>query len=69
MFFRMGKYLKVNRSIDGLRGDRRRLVLPGGEVRLNFSLLEKAALSPQFFSDLRSSPRLPGRGSGGGILS
>lgn len=69
MSFLMGKYLKANRSVDGMRGDRRRLVLPVGRVRLSFGLLEKGSLSPQFLSDLRSSPRTAERSSGGGILS
>jgi hypothetical protein len=69
MSFLMGKYLKANRSVDGLRNERRRLVLPTGRVRLNFGLLEKGALSPQFFSDLRSPTRTSERSSGGGILS
>jgi len=68
--FLMGKYLKANQTVDGVRGDRRRMVLPTGQVRLNFGLIVRRQLSPEFFSALRSTPRQSERGAAGsaGIL-
>jgi hypothetical protein len=67
--FLMGKYLKASRSVDGLRGDRRWLVLPAGHVRLNFGLISGGQSSPRFFSGMRSSSRMSSRTPSFGILS
>lgn len=69
--FQIGKYLKVNRSVDGLRGERRRFRLPAGGFHLGFGFLMRGRLPPDYFHEVKSTRRASERGgreTPGGIL-
>jgi len=65
----LGKFLKVNHSVDGIRENQGRFQLPTGRVRLFFGFLSRRRLSTDFVNDLKSTPRQTYRSGGsGGML-
>lgn len=65
MSMALGKFLKVNHTVEGIRENQGRFQLPTGRVRWFFGFLSRRRLSTDFVNDLRSTPRQTSRSAGG----